>query len=73
MQSQEKFEPIPKSILIAKKIWDYIKYENCQKRRCIYSNKSLTDDEQSDYQQALDSYSYSCGALIFPEDHYLKE
>ncbi|RIA99900.1 hypothetical protein C2G38_2236715 [Gigaspora rosea] len=62
MQSQEKSEPIPKSILIAEKIWDYIKCENCQKRRCIYSNKSLTDDEQSDYQQALDSYSYSCAA-----------
>ncbi|CAG8590049.1 13519_t:CDS:2, partial [Racocetra fulgida] len=36
-------------------------------------NKSLTDDEQNDYQQALESYSYSCGAPIFPDDHYLKE
>ncbi|CAG8585198.1 6158_t:CDS:1, partial [Dentiscutata heterogama] len=36
-------------------------------------NKSLTDDEQSDYQQVLDSYSYSCGTPIFSEDHYLKE
>ncbi|CAG8697998.1 5880_t:CDS:2, partial [Scutellospora calospora] len=37
------------------------------------TNKSLTDDEQNDYQQALESYSYSCGAPIFPDDHYLKE
>ncbi|GES77711.1 hypothetical protein GLOIN_2v1779853 [Rhizophagus clarus] len=26
-----------------------------------------------DFQQVLDSYSYSCDAPIFPDDHYLKE
>ncbi|CAG8816922.1 7705_t:CDS:1, partial [Dentiscutata erythropus] len=36
-------------------------------------NKSLTDEELCDYQQALDAYSYSCGAPIFSDDHYLKE
>ncbi|CAG8811491.1 38971_t:CDS:10, partial [Gigaspora margarita] len=47
--------------------------ENCQKRCCIYSNKALTNDDLHDYQQALESYSYSCGAPIFSDDHYLYE
>ncbi|CAG8526144.1 5965_t:CDS:2, partial [Racocetra persica] len=68
-----KSESIPKYILVAEKIRDYINCENCRKRRCVYSNKSLTDDEQRDYQQALESYSYSCGAPVFPDDHYLIE
>ncbi|CAG8841713.1 21397_t:CDS:1, partial [Gigaspora margarita] len=36
-------------------------------------NKSLTKEEQQDYQQILESYSYSCGAPIFPDNYYLKE
>ncbi|CAG8727542.1 10673_t:CDS:1, partial [Cetraspora pellucida] len=36
-------------------------------------DKSLTNEEQDDYQQALESYMYSCGTSIFPDDHYLKE
>ncbi|CAG8774519.1 10003_t:CDS:2, partial [Racocetra persica] len=64
---------IPKYVLVAEKIYDYIDCKNCRKCRYIYSNKSLTNDEQQDYQQALESYSYSCGALIFPDDHYLKK
>ncbi|CAG8666060.1 34483_t:CDS:2 [Gigaspora margarita] len=36
-------------------------------------NKALTNDELYDYQQALESYSYSCSAPIFPDDHYLCE
>jgi hypothetical protein len=59
--------------LVVSKIRGYINCENCGKRRCVYSDKSLTCNEQEDYQQALDSYSYSCGAPIFPDDHYLKE
>ncbi|CAG8748188.1 32351_t:CDS:10 [Gigaspora margarita] len=73
IQAQTKSEPIPKSILIAEKIRDYVNCESCQKRRCIYSNKSLTDNELCDFQQALDSYSYSYGAPIFSDNHHLKE
>ncbi|CAG8817396.1 17997_t:CDS:2, partial [Gigaspora margarita] len=36
-------------------------------------SKALTNDELHDYQQALESYSYSCGAPIFSDDHYLCE
>ncbi|CAG8615599.1 8891_t:CDS:2, partial [Scutellospora calospora] len=73
MQSQAKSELIPKSILIAEKIRDYIDCKDCWKHRCVYSNKSLTDDELYDFQQTLELYSYSCGAPIFPDDHYLKD
>ncbi|CAG8728580.1 17865_t:CDS:1, partial [Funneliformis caledonium] len=73
MQLQANAELIPKSILVGGKIRDYISCEYCQKRRYIYSNKVLNDKEQYDYQQALESYSYSCDTPIFPNDHYLKE
>ncbi|GES77742.1 hypothetical protein GLOIN_2v1780244 [Rhizophagus clarus] len=72
MQSQANAEPIPKSILIVAKIRGYINCKDCGKRRCVYSDKSLTCKEQEDYQQAMDLYSYSCGAPIFPDDYYLK-
>ncbi|GBB89851.1 hypothetical protein RclHR1_01670002 [Rhizophagus clarus] len=61
MQSQANAEPIPKSILIVAKIRGYINCKDCGKRRCVYSDKSLTCKEQEDYQQAMDLYSYSCG------------
>ncbi|CAB5190107.1 unnamed protein product [Rhizophagus irregularis] len=73
MQSQANAEPIPKSILVVAKIRGYINCKDCGKRCCVYSDKSLTCKEQEDYQQAMDLYSYSCGAPIFPDDHYLKE
>ena len=73
MQSQANAEPIPKAILIGGKIRDYIDCEDCRKRRCVYSDKVMSREEQEDYQQALDSYSYSCGASIFPDDHNLNE
>jgi len=73
MQSQANAEPIPKSILVVSKIRGYINCEDCGKRRCVYSEKSLTHEEQEDHQQALKSYSYFCGVPIFPDDHYLKE
>uniref|UniRef100_U9UYI2 Uncharacterized protein n=1 Tax=Rhizophagus irregularis (strain DAOM 181602 / DAOM 197198 / MUCL 43194) TaxID=747089 RepID=U9UYI2_RHIID len=61
MQTQANAEPISKSILIGGKIRFYINCEDCRKRRCVYSDKSLNNEEQEDYQQALESYSYSCG------------
>ena len=45
MQSQANTEPIPKSVLIGGKIRDYIDCEDCRKRRCVYSDKSLNREE----------------------------
>ncbi|CAG8511502.1 117_t:CDS:1, partial [Funneliformis caledonium] len=45
MQSQANAEPISKSILVISKIWGYINCEDCGKRRCMYSEKSLTHEE----------------------------
>ncbi|CAG8636031.1 52_t:CDS:2, partial [Cetraspora pellucida] len=42
-------------------------------RPTYIQSKSLTNEEQLDYQQILELYSYFCGAPIFPDDHYLKE
>ncbi|CAG8679284.1 13379_t:CDS:2, partial [Dentiscutata heterogama] len=42
-------------------------------RPTYIQSKSLTNEEQQDYQQILESYSYSCGIPIFPDDYYLKE
>ena len=45
MQLQANAEPIPKFILVVSKIWDYINYEDCEKRRCVYSEKSLIHEK----------------------------
>ncbi|RGB40468.1 hypothetical protein C1646_753312 [Rhizophagus diaphanus] len=66
-------ESIPKSILVVGKIRSYIDCEDCKKRHCVYSDKFLNSDKQKDFQQVLESYSYSCGIPIFPDDHYLKK
>ncbi|PKB96043.1 hypothetical protein RhiirA5_435568 [Rhizophagus irregularis] len=55
-----------------------IRSANCINCIFLYEDFDLlaavhTTPKQEDYQQALDSYSYSCGAPIFPDDHYLKE
>lgn len=50
MQSHANAEPISKSILLVGKICGYINCEDCGKRRCVYSDKSLTREEQGDYQ-----------------------
>ncbi|CAG8476256.1 14199_t:CDS:2, partial [Racocetra persica] len=73
IQLQAKSESIPKYILVVKKFCDYISCKNCRKRRYVYSNKFLTDDEQNDYQQSLELYSYLCGVPIFSDNYYLKE
>ena len=49
MQSLVNAEPIPKSILVREKICDYINCEDCRKCRYVYSNKSLSCEEQEDY------------------------
>lgn len=72
MQSQVNTELIPKSILVIRKICGYINCEDCRKCHCVYSDKFLNCNEQYDYQQALDSYLYSCGAPIFSDNYYLK-
>ncbi|CAB4398619.1 unnamed protein product [Rhizophagus irregularis] len=46
---------------------------DCGKRRCVYSDKALSQDEIQDFKQSLDTYDYSCGAPLFPDDHYLAE
>jgi hypothetical protein len=59
--------------LIGGKIRDYIICCDCGKRRCVYSDKALSQDEIQDFKQSLDVYDYSCGAPLFPDDHYLAE
>ncbi|CAG8566470.1 14337_t:CDS:2 [Funneliformis caledonium] len=74
MQSQANTESILKSILVVGKIRDYINCEYCRKRHCVYNDRSLTYEEEEDYQQALESYSYSCESegLVTPSQS-LKE
>ncbi|PKY33662.1 hypothetical protein RhiirB3_452741, partial [Rhizophagus irregularis] len=71
--NQANAEPAPKSVLVSGKIRDYIMCCDCGKRRCVYSNKALSQDEMQDFKQSLDVYDYSCGAPLFSDDHYLAE
>ncbi|PKK56135.1 hypothetical protein RhiirC2_797987 [Rhizophagus irregularis] len=71
--NQANAEPAPKSVFASGKIRDYIMCCDCGKRRCVYSDKALSQDEIQDFKQSLDTYDYSCGAPLFPDDHYLAE
>lgn len=71
--NQANAEPAPKSVLVSGKIRDYIMCCDCGKRRCVYSDKALSQDEMQDFKQSLDVYDYSCGAPLFSDDHYLAE
>lgn len=55
------------------KIRRTITCEYCGKMRCIYSNVTLTNDEETKLQATLDGLSYSCGSQLLPEDHELSE
>lgn len=50
MRTQTNAELISKSILIGSKICNYINYEDCRKHCCVYSDKSLNNEKQEDYQ-----------------------
>ncbi|PKC00198.1 hypothetical protein RhiirA5_428549 [Rhizophagus irregularis] len=66
-----KTEPAPSNILVSAKIRDYIKCNFCGKMRYLYSGLRLTEQEMQDLNFALQTYTYSCRSLIFPEDHSL--
>ena len=61
----------PTSTLVATKIRDYIKCHSCSKIRCLYSDTQLTLEETEALQIAKESFDYSCGGPIFPEEHPL--
>ncbi|CAB4391120.1 unnamed protein product [Rhizophagus irregularis] len=71
--NQANAKPAPKSVFASGKIRDYIMCCDCGKWRCVYSDKALSQDEIQDFKQSLDTYDYSCGAPLFPDDHYLAE
>jgi hypothetical protein len=68
---ESKTEPAPSSVLVSAKIRDYIKCNSCRKTRCLYSDSRLTEQENQDLNSVLQTYTYSCGSPIFPEDHDL--
>ncbi|PKY34602.1 hypothetical protein RhiirB3_499282, partial [Rhizophagus irregularis] len=68
-----KAELAPSNILISAKIRGYIKCKSCGKTRCLYSELKLTEQEKQDLESALQTYTYSCGSPIFPDDHSLAQ
>ena len=44
-----EYRTYSKPILVVEKIRGYINCEDCRKRRCVYSDKSLNCDKQHDY------------------------
>ncbi|GBC12012.2 hypothetical protein GLOIN_2v1791831 [Rhizophagus irregularis DAOM 181602=DAOM 197198] len=47
--NQANAEPVPKSVFASGKIRDYIMCCDCGKRRCVYSDKALSQDEIQDF------------------------
>lgn len=73
INTKSKAEPAPSNILISAKIRDYVKCNSCGKTRCLYSDSRLTEQEKQDLNLALQTYTYSCGSPIFPDDHSLAQ
>ncbi|CAB4374377.1 unnamed protein product [Rhizophagus irregularis] len=71
--NQANAKPAPKGVLIEGKIHDYVTCCDCKKWHYIFSDKALSQEEMQDFKQALNAYDYSCGALLFSDDHYLIE
>ncbi|PKY55204.1 hypothetical protein RhiirA4_474517 [Rhizophagus irregularis] len=43
----------------------------CHKVQCIYSEKQLTVQQITDLQLTIETWDYTCGAPVFPENHSL--
>ncbi|UZO20186.1 uncharacterized protein OCT59_011442 [Rhizophagus irregularis] len=70
---ESKAELVPSNILISAKIREYIKCNSCRKIRCLYSNSHLIEQQKQDLKLVLQTYTYTCGSLIFSDDHNLAQ
>ena len=58
-------------MLVSGRIHDFVKCTSCLKPRCIFSQFQFKDSDIESLQCALDSFDYTCGSKLLPENHAL--
>jgi hypothetical protein len=64
-------ERAPSTIFVNTKVRNIIQCFQCGKFRCLYSEKALTNTQQSIFKCIVDDWDYSCGSSLVPESHEL--
>ena len=67
----ENAERAPAAVLTNTKVRDIIQCFQCGKLRCLYSEKVLTNAQQSLFKCIIDDWDYSCGSSLIPKGHKL--
>ena len=71
IETHSSSERGPSGLYTNTKVRDFIECTECHKVRCIYSEKKLTVQQITDLQFAIETWDYTCGAPVFPENHSL--
>ncbi|PKB96004.1 hypothetical protein RhiirA5_424204 [Rhizophagus irregularis] len=64
-------ELAPSGILVAARVRDFVFCISCSKLRCLFSQYVLDDSDYEALQTAMETFAYTCGSPIVPENHFL--
>ncbi len=64
-------ELAPDGMLVATRVRDFAFCIYCSKLRCIFSQYMLKESDSDALQIAMETFAYTCGSPIVPEDHPL--
>ncbi|CAB4373277.1 unnamed protein product [Rhizophagus irregularis] len=64
-------ELAPSGILVAARVCDFVFCISCSKLRCLFSQYVLDDSDYEALQTAMETFAYTCGSPIVPENHFL--
>ncbi|CAB5161289.1 unnamed protein product [Rhizophagus irregularis] len=58
-------------ILVAARVRDFALCTSCTKLRCIFSKYVLRESDSEILQTAMETFAYTCGSPIVPENHII--
>ncbi|GBC31897.2 hypothetical protein GLOIN_2v759794 [Rhizophagus irregularis DAOM 181602=DAOM 197198] len=71
MTTMANSERVPLSIFTNTRVREFIQCFQCEKIRCLYSERALSAEDKIACQVAIDDWDYSCGSPFVPEDNIL--
>ncbi|RGB27882.1 hypothetical protein C1646_768503 [Rhizophagus diaphanus] len=71
MTTMANSEHVPSSIFTNTRVHEFIQCFQCEKMRCLYSERALSAEDKIACQIAIDDWDYSCGSPFVPEDNIL--
>ncbi|CAB5394545.1 unnamed protein product [Rhizophagus irregularis] len=64
-------ELAPSGILVAARVHDFVFCISCSKLHYLFSQYVLDDSDYEALQTAMETFAYTCGSPIVPENHFL--